>query len=167
MKNLLVTGGCGFIGSNFIRYLLSGQHFDGQVINVDKLTYAGNMENLTGLAEKYPGRYIFSQTDICDQEALDQVFEDHEPDFRRYHPQAPFLQSATIAQMEFVWLHELNGPLNEQGGSSLLDLHHVRIALQELTETIGAQGMLVKGAAAQLLHLLLEQTGPDATLVDQ
>jgi dTDP-glucose 4,6-dehydratase len=80
MKNLLVTGGCGFIGSNFIRYLLSGQHFDGQVINVDKLTYAGNMENLTGLAEKYPDRYIFSQTDICDQEALDQVFEDHDID---------------------------------------------------------------------------------------
>jgi len=77
MKNLLVTGGCGFIGSNFIHYLLSGQHFDGRVINVDKLTYAGNMENLVGLVETYPDRYIFSQTDICDREALDQVFEDH------------------------------------------------------------------------------------------
>ena len=75
MKNLLVTGGCGFIGSNFIHYLLSGQHFDGRVINVDKLTYAGNMENLAGLAEKFPDRYIFAQTDICDQEAMDRLFE--------------------------------------------------------------------------------------------
>jgi len=77
MKNLLVTGGCGFIGSNFIHYLLSGQHYDGRVINVDKLTYAGNMENLAGLAEMNPDSYIFSQTDICDREALDQLFEDH------------------------------------------------------------------------------------------
>jgi dTDP-glucose 4,6-dehydratase len=77
MQNLLVTGGCGFIGSNFIHYLFSGQRFDGRVINVDKLTYAGNIENLTGLKETYPDRYIFSQTDICDQAALDQVFEDH------------------------------------------------------------------------------------------
>ena len=71
VKNLLVTGGCGFIGSNFIRYLFSGRHFDGRVINADKLTYAGNMENLADLAEKYPDRYIFSQIDICDQAALD------------------------------------------------------------------------------------------------
>ena len=77
MQNLLVTGGCGFIGSNFIHYLFSGQRFDGRVINVDKLTYAGNIENLSGLAETYPDRYIFSQTDICDQATLDQVFEDH------------------------------------------------------------------------------------------
>jgi len=46
MKNLLVTGGCGFIGTNFIRYLFSGSDFSGRVINVDKLTYAGNPENL-------------------------------------------------------------------------------------------------------------------------
>lgn len=77
MKNLLVTGGCGFIGSNFIHYLFSGQHFDGRVINVDKLTYAGNIENLDGLAKQYPDRYIFSQADICDQEAIDRVFEEY------------------------------------------------------------------------------------------
>ena len=77
MKNLLVTGGCGFIGSNFIHYLFSEQNYDGRVINVDKLTYAGNIENLDGLAEQYPGRYIFSQTDICDQEALERLFDVH------------------------------------------------------------------------------------------
>ena len=49
MKNILVTGGAGFIGSNFVRHLL-GQHADVEVINFDKLTYAGNLENLQDLA---------------------------------------------------------------------------------------------------------------------
>ena len=46
IKNLLVTGGCGFIGSNFIRFLLESSGFKGKVVNVDKLTYAGNPLNL-------------------------------------------------------------------------------------------------------------------------
>ena len=48
-KNLLVTGGCGFIGANFIRYLLEDSDFTGRIINIDKLTYAGNPENLSGI----------------------------------------------------------------------------------------------------------------------
>ncbi len=77
MENLLVTGGSGFIGANFIRYLLEESGFEGRVINVDKLTYAGNPENLTGLDRAYPERYIFSQTDICDLPKLSAVFETH------------------------------------------------------------------------------------------
>ena len=46
LKNIMVTGGAGFIGSNFIRYLISLKEFSGVIINVDKLTYAGNIENL-------------------------------------------------------------------------------------------------------------------------
>ena len=49
MKNMMVTGGCGFIGTNFIRYLLEESDFSGRVVNVDKLTYAGNPENLADL----------------------------------------------------------------------------------------------------------------------
>ena len=56
MINILVTGGCGFIGSNFIRYLLTETDFNGRIINVDKLTYAGNIENLAGIEEAFPGR---------------------------------------------------------------------------------------------------------------
>ena len=66
MKHILVTGGCGFIGSNFIRYLFSEIGFKGTVINVDKLTYAGNIENLEGLEKEFPGKYVFEKTDICD-----------------------------------------------------------------------------------------------------
>jgi dTDP-glucose 4,6-dehydratase len=80
MKNMLVTGGCGFIGSNFIRYLLEESHFTGRVVNVDKLTYAGNPENLSGIEKDAPGRYIFIRADICDQEMMAQIFDDYEID---------------------------------------------------------------------------------------
>ncbi len=80
MNNLLVTGGCGFIGTNFIRYLFSDSGFSGQIINVDKLTYAGNPENLKGIEEKFTGRYAFIRADICDTKAMAEVFEKYKID---------------------------------------------------------------------------------------
>ena len=74
IKNLLITGGCGFIGSNFIRYLLEASDFTGKIINVDKLTYAGNIENLSGIGEGYPDRYIFQRADICDLDLMRDIF---------------------------------------------------------------------------------------------
>lgn len=75
MENLLVTGGSGFIGANFIRYLLEESEYKGRVINIDKLTYAGNPENLANLDVDFPDRYIFNQIDICDLSKLTGVFE--------------------------------------------------------------------------------------------
>lgn len=82
IHNLLVTGGCGFIGSNFIRYLLDGEEsgFQGRIINVDKLTYAGNPENLDGIDIRHRDRYAFIQGDICDENAMAKVFQDFEID---------------------------------------------------------------------------------------
>ena len=72
MKNILVTGGCGFIGSNFIRYLLSETDFRGRVVNLDKLTYAGNPDNLVDIASDNPG-YVFVKGDICDRPLVDEL----------------------------------------------------------------------------------------------
>ncbi|MGB5156057.1 dTDP-glucose 4,6-dehydratase [Desulfobacterium sp. N47] len=80
MKNILVTGGCGFIGSNFIRYLFSETDFNGRVVNIDKLTYAGNPENLAGIKEAFPNRYFFNKTDICNLSELTGLFETFEID---------------------------------------------------------------------------------------
>ncbi len=80
MKNMLVTGGCGFIGSNFIRYLLEESDFSGRVINVDKLTYAGNPESLSDIERKFPDRYHFIKADICDQEEMRRIFGEHSID---------------------------------------------------------------------------------------
>jgi len=70
---LLVTGGAGFIGSNFIRYLLA-EHAEAQVANLDKLTYAGNLENLADVAEN--PRYRFIRGDICDATLADELLRD-------------------------------------------------------------------------------------------
>ena len=80
MKNMLVTGGCGFIGANFIRYLLSESDYTGRIINVDNLTYAGNPENLTDIKIDYPEHYIFIQADICDGKRIRKIFEDYQID---------------------------------------------------------------------------------------
>ncbi len=80
MHNILVTGGCGFIGANFIRYLFSRSDFNGRVINVDKLTYAGNPENLTDIESAFPDRYRFVKADICDKDTLRKAIERYEID---------------------------------------------------------------------------------------
>jgi dTDP-glucose 4,6-dehydratase len=74
---LLVTGGAGFIGSCFVRLALL-ERWEEQVINLDKLTYAGNLENLQAVIA-HPG-YSFVQADICDDDALDQLFGSESPD---------------------------------------------------------------------------------------
>ena len=78
MKTYLVTGGAGFIGSNFVLYMLN-KYSDIKIINLDKLTYAGNLENLKSV-EKDP-RYTFVQADICDKEAVAKLFSENEIDY--------------------------------------------------------------------------------------
>ncbi|MBN2385194.1 dTDP-glucose 4,6-dehydratase [bacterium] len=72
--NLLVTGGAGFIGSNFIRYLFEQTDFSGRLINFDLLTYAGNPANLQDIQELYPERYVFVRGDIADAATVKAVF---------------------------------------------------------------------------------------------
>jgi dTDP-glucose 4,6-dehydratase len=73
---ILVTGGAGFIGSAVIRHIIAST--DDSVVNVDKLTYAGNLDSLVDVAINE--RYIFEQVDICNREELDRVFSEHQPD---------------------------------------------------------------------------------------
>ena len=74
---LLVTGGCGFIGSNFIRYVIK-KHPSYHLVNVDKLTYAGNLENLQGLERKRTYRFV--KADICNAAQMTTVFKKTKPD---------------------------------------------------------------------------------------
>lgn len=73
---ILVTGGAGFIGSAVIRHII--ENTQDSVINLDKLTYAGNLESLLAVSDNE--RYVFEQVDICDRAELDCVFKQHQPD---------------------------------------------------------------------------------------
>ena len=75
MQNLLVTGGCGFIGSNFIRFLFGEGAFAGRVVNFDKLTYAADPESLADVAARHPDRYTLVHADICDRKAVRETFQ--------------------------------------------------------------------------------------------
>ena len=69
MQNLLVTGGAGFIGSNFVRMMLE-KYPDYRITVFDKLTYAGREENLQDVAARFDDRYFFVHGDICDAAAV-------------------------------------------------------------------------------------------------
>ena len=74
---ILVTGGCGFIGSNFVRYVL-GHYGVATLTNVDALTYAGNPANLAGVPEEYGDRYEFHKADIANPEQIEAIFSAHQ-----------------------------------------------------------------------------------------
>ena len=76
IKKLLITGGAGFIGSAVIRHIINNTNHT--VINVDKLTYAGNLESLTTIERNE--RYTFEQVDICNASEIRRVFNEHHPD---------------------------------------------------------------------------------------
>ena len=76
MKKLLITGGAGFIGSAVIRHIINNTSHS--IVNVDKLTYAGNLESLASIEDD--ARYAFEQVDICNASGIKRVFNDHQPD---------------------------------------------------------------------------------------
>lgn len=97
LNNILVTGGAGFIGSNFINYLFGlsatgsaefmDSGFKGKIVNVDCLTYAGNLENLSMVEEKFGSgvnesqrRYFFEKVDICDRKEIERIFKQYDID---------------------------------------------------------------------------------------
>ena len=78
MRTYLVTGGAGFIGSNYIHYMFRKYGDEIRIINVDKLTYAGNLENLKDIEGK--DNYTFIRADICDKDAITKIFEENDID---------------------------------------------------------------------------------------
>jgi len=80
-ETILVTGGAGFIGSNFIHYVFEKTDFAGKIVNLDALTYAGNPESLADLAGAFGGsRYFFEHADIRDRDAPKAIFSHYKPD---------------------------------------------------------------------------------------
>ncbi|MGB9771465.1 MAG: dTDP-glucose 4,6-dehydratase [Candidatus Kapaibacteriota bacterium] len=102
MKSILVTGGCGFIGTNFIRFLFDLPERDFIVINIDKLTYAANPENLVDILNKYPDRYFFEKIDICDFQKVLGVLDRYEVDTVVHFAAESHVDRSIVGPSDFI-----------------------------------------------------------------
>ena len=152
-KTILVTGGAGFIGSNFIPYFLE-KHPEYSIINLDKLTYAGNPENLRE-CEGNP-RYTFVKGDICDAELVNGLFARHDikgvihfaaeshVDNSITGP-LPFIQTnllGTFTLLEAARKHWMTAPGQHKPGYSGCRFHH--ISTDEVYGTLGETGLFME-----------------------
>ena len=146
MKNLMVTGGCGFIGSVFIRHLLLESDFNGRIINVDKLTYAGNPENLADIAGQFPERYIFIKADICDGDAINQAFDTYSIDAVCNFAAESHVDRSIVAPDAFIRTN-IDGTFNlleaaRQHMEQLVLFHHV--STDEVYGSLGPTGLFTE-----------------------
>lgn len=99
MRNVLVTGGAGFIGSNFVRFLLTREP-EAKIITLDLLTYAGHIENLADLPD--PDRHVFIQGDICDRDLVENVLQTHEIDTIVHFAAESHVDRSILGPMPFI-----------------------------------------------------------------
>lgn len=99
-KTYLVTGGCGFIGANFIHYMFQKYGEQIRIINLDKLTYAGNPENLAAVADNT--NYTFIHGDICDKELVSRIFANYQIDYVVHFAAESHVDRSITAADEFV-----------------------------------------------------------------
>ena len=145
MSKILVTGGAGFIGSNFIHMLLSSS--DHEVINLDALTYAGNLENLTEIEGN--ARYEFVKGDIADAERMEEIFSEHKPEIVVHFAAESHVDRSVLDATAFV-------QTNVIGTQVLLDKsrHHgvarfVHVSTDEVYGSLGAWGFFTEETGIQ------------------
>jgi dTDP-glucose 4,6-dehydratase len=144
---LLVTGGAGFIGSNFVRYMLS-RYPDVEIVNFDVLTYAGNLENLTDVESD--GRYLLVHGNIADREAVENVFRSHSFDaVVNFAAESHVDRSLHIGVEAFI-------NTNVLGTQILLDAarahgagRFVQVSTDEVYGSLGAEGRFTEASAIQ------------------
>ena len=143
---MLVTGGCGFIGSNFIRYLLNESDFTGRVINVDSLTYAGNPENFAGIEGRWGDRYTFVKADICEKKRMDGLFDEYRVDSVCHFAAESHVDRSIVGPGAFIQsnivgtFNLLEASRNHQGQLELF--HH--ISTDEVFGSLGPEGFFTE-----------------------
>ncbi len=146
LTNLLVTGGAGFIGSNFIRYLFEQPDFHGRIVNADALTYAGNPANLAGLMAG--DRYRFEHADIRDEAAMQRLFSAYEIDTVVHLAAESHVDRSIVGPASFITTNIVGTfTLLEAARTAWKDrrdvlFHHV--STDEVYGSLGASGFFVE-----------------------
>lgn len=151
LSSILVTGGCGFIGSNFIRFLFSSEVFSGRVVNLDALTYAGNPLNLTDIEQRYgDDRYTFIHGDITDSEMVKKVMLDYEIDTVVHFAAESHVDRSIYGPSEFIRTNVigtftlLEAAREYWGNRDDVLFHHV--STDEVYGTLGDIGLFHEGS---------------------
>jgi dTDP-glucose 4,6-dehydratase len=159
LKNVLVTGGAGFIGCNFIHFLLENEPgFSGKIINLDALTYAGNQMSLEGIEAKHgaEARYFFEHGDICDKVFVESLFKKYEIDTvvhfaaeshvdrSIYRPEA-FVKTNVMGT--FTLLDVVNNAWRDSTGKLRQDVLFHHISTDEVYGSLGEIGYFTEATA--------------------
>ena len=141
-KNLLVTGGAGFIGSNFIRHVFAKTGYAGRIVNLDALTYAGNPTSLEDVAAARGPRYVFVHADIRDREAMGRIFDEYAIDAVCHFAAESHVDRSIVAPDDFIQTN-IVGTFNlVQAAKERLDrmalFHHV--STDEVFGSLGDTG---------------------------
>ncbi len=146
IQNLLVTGGAGFIGVNFIRWLFDQPDAPQRIVNVDKLTYAGNPLSLLDLAEKAGDRYVFVKADICDAAKMKDVIEQYAIDAIAHFAAESHVDRSIVAPDEFVRTNILGTytllQAAREAGDQVKLFHHV--STDEVFGSLGDTGFFTE-----------------------
>jgi dTDP-glucose 4,6-dehydratase len=141
-KSVLITGGCGFIGSAFVRYLFRLPEFTGKVVNFDLLTYAANPDNVKGSVDA--DRYTFVQGDICDAELVARICREHAVDTLVHfaaesHVDRSIVGPGAFIQANIVGTYQLLEVVRAQ---SQIHFHHV--STDEVYGSLGPTGLFTE-----------------------
>lgn len=153
MRYVIVTGGAGFIGANYIHHLFEDPAFTGKVCNIDKLTYAGNPASLDDIAAAFPQRYSFHQADICDAPAMAAIFASFAPDTVVNFAAESHVDRSIDGPMEFITTNVLGTAVMldtalrywrglDEAGRKAFRFHHV--STDEVFGSLGEEGMFTE-----------------------
>ena len=140
-KTILVTGGCGFIGSNFIHYMLRKYH-NYRIINLDKLTYCGNLDNLCELAE-HP-HYTFVRGDIADREAVRDVLRGEKVDAIVNFAAESHVDRSIEAPEIFLRTNVLGTHVLLEGAREMEVPLFIQISTDEVYGSLGSTGLFTE-----------------------
>lgn len=153
MKRVIVTGGAGFIGANFIHTLFEDASFDGLVVNLDALTYAGNLQSLEDIHSRYPDRYFFEHASIRDAARVEEIIHKYRPDTIVNFAAESHVDRSIDGPMEFIdtniggtailldqALHYYRGL--DEDGKAAFRFHHV--STDEVYGSLGDTGMFLE-----------------------
>jgi dTDP-glucose 4,6-dehydratase len=139
MRKVVITGGCGFIGSNLIRWLLENRR-DWRLINLDKLTYAGNLENLAGIPTD---RYQFVQGDITDRQTVEQVIT-KDVDYVLHLAAESHVDRSILDAGPFIHTNVLGTQVLLDVSRSVGVKRYVQVSTDEVYGTLGATGLFTE-----------------------